>query len=491
MKIRAFNIRLLGGILSFCLFNAVEAGAPMWTFTPLTATTIAVPSNDTAIVQYLVTNQSSKTHTLSMQSIKGISQLTTGNGICGNPFILTPKSACTLSLRVDGELLNSPVFNGPIVCQLGSTSACYRPSVTNILRITQAPPITNATISVTGSPLSLTTNGSTGILIINNLSLNVTATNIQSNFAGTGLDGYVTETGNTCANVPPQASCTLTYTTGNTGVSLTNFPIQGSNTNTITASIQIDQGVTLTNISPASGAAAGGTGVTLTGTALSGTTSVTFGGIAATSVNVVDSTTVTAVTPAHAVGAVDVQITTPAGSDVLTNGYTYLATAVGQPAYGGIIACLNGGLNNLIAANADNSANIQWGGVGITTNATSTTDGASNTDAMIATLGNNALAAKLCDNYEIDSQGHTPCQAGNTCYSDWFLPAGDNSLASGQLNCLYTNHDAIGNFTNGPYWSSTEFNETFAYHQYFDNGSQNISGKAASHLVRCVRLFTP
>jgi fructose/tagatose bisphosphate aldolase len=79
---------------------------------------------------------------------------------------------------------------------------------------------------------------------------------------------------------------------------------------------------------------------------LTGATGVTFGGSAATSVNVVNSTTVTAVTPAHAAGAVDVVITTPSGSATDTNGYTYLTTAVGQSAYGGKIACLNGSLNN-------------------------------------------------------------------------------------------------------------------------------------------------
>ncbi|WBV69267.1 IPT/TIG domain-containing protein [Legionella pneumophila] len=100
----------------------------------------------------------------------------------------------------------------------------------------------------------------------------------------------------------------------------------------------------------------------LTGTGLTGATAVTFGGIAATSVNVVNSTTVTAVTPAHAIGPVDVVIDTPVGGATLANGYTYLTTAVGQPSGGGIIACLNPG-NNLIAATTDISTGIVWGGL--------------------------------------------------------------------------------------------------------------------------------
>ena len=479
--------------MALCLFSTADAGSPLWTFTPLTATTLSVPSNDTATVQYTVTNQSSRVHTLSMQPIQGITQLTTGLGVCGNPFILTGKASCTLSLQVNGSQLTSSINDGPIVCEQGSTLQCYRPASANILVITQAAAITDATITVTGSPLTLTTNGPTGTLTINNTSLIVAATNIASSFTGTALDGNVTETGNTCSSVAPQASCTLTYTPGSTVVSQTNFPIQGSNTNAVTAAIQIDAGITLSGVSPSSGAASGGTGVTLTGVGLTGATGVTFGGTAATSVNVVNSTTVTAVTPAHAAGAVDVVITTPSGSATATNGYTYLTTAVGQSAYGGTIACLNGGLNNLVAATADNSTGIRWGGFGTNIpSAESTTDGQTNTTNIVAVLGvGSTYAAGLCSNYAVDSLGNTPCQSGNTCYSDWFLPAGNNTTSSGQLNCLYTNRSVVGGFASAYYWSSTEFDALDAWVQYFSGGGQVIGDKNFDRRVRCVRAFTP
>lgn len=428
-----------------------------------------------------------------MQSIQGITQLTTGLGICSNPFILRGKASCTLSLQVNGSQLTQPISDGPIVCEQGSTLQCYRPASANILAITQATAITDATITVTGSPLTLTTNGPTGTLTINNTSLIVEATNIASSFTGTALDGNVTETGNTCASVAPQASCTLTYTPGSTVVSQTGFPIQGSNTNAVTAAIQIDAGVTLSSVSPSSGAASGGTGVTLTGVGLTGATGVTFGGTAATSVNFVNSTTVTAVTPAHAAGAVNVVITTPSGSATATNGYTYLTTAVGQSAYGGTIACLNGGLNNLVAATADNSTGIQWGAYGTNIpSAESTTDGQTNTTNIVAVLGvGSTYAAGLCSNYAVDSLGNTPCQTGNTCYTDWFLPAGNNTAPSGQLNCLYTNKTAISGFASAPYWSSAENNTNLAWFQSFVGGIQGSSDKRNAYHVRCVRGFTP
>lgn len=80
---------------------------------------------------------------------------------------------------------------------------------------------------------------------------------------------------------------------------------------------------TVTNCSPNAGALAGGTTVTLTGTNFTGATGVTFGGSSATSVTVVNDTTITCVTPSHAAGAVDVVVTTPSGSGTLTSGYTY------------------------------------------------------------------------------------------------------------------------------------------------------------------------
>jgi len=241
-------------------------------------------------------------------------------------------------------------------------------------------------------------------------------------------------------------------------------------------------------VNPSSGTASGGTGVTLTGTGLTGATSVTFGGGSATSVNVIDSTTVTAVTPAHAAGAVDVMIATPGGGATLTNGFTYMATAIGQPSSGGTIACLDGGSQNLIANTADNSSGIEWGGSGTVTNAQSDTDGAANTSTIVGMLGAGPYAAQLCNDYEVDSQGNTPCQAGNTCYDEWFLPARD------QLSCLFTNRVAIGGFSSGTYWSSTESSgnpSTAAWAQTFSAGTQSDQSKDLNHRVRCVRTFVP
>jgi len=80
---------------------------------------------------------------------------------------------------------------------------------------------------------------------------------------------------------------------------------------------------TFTSITPATAEGAG-TAVTIKGTGFgrAGTT-VAIGGVAATSVVVVDEETITAVTGAHAAGVVNVVITTTAGAVTATNAFTY------------------------------------------------------------------------------------------------------------------------------------------------------------------------
>src|ERR1019366_3912614 len=81
----------------------------------------------------------------------------------------------------------------------------------------------------------------------------------------------------------------------------------------------------VTSVSPNNGPAAGGTAVTITGANFATGATVTFGGTAATNVVVVNSTTITATTPAGSAGAVTVTVTNPGGqSGSLANGFTYV-----------------------------------------------------------------------------------------------------------------------------------------------------------------------
>ena len=71
---------------------------------------------------------------------------------------------------------------------------------------------------------------------------------------------------------------------------------------------------TVTSVSPNGGPPGGGTSVTITGTDLAGATAVTFGGAAAAQFAVNGATSITAVSPRGAIGAVDVTVTTGNGT---------------------------------------------------------------------------------------------------------------------------------------------------------------------------------
>lgn len=81
---------------------------------------------------------------------------------------------------------------------------------------------------------------------------------------------------------------------------------------------------TITSLSPTSGSISGGTTVTIFGTNLSTTTSVTIGGVLA-AFGVINSTTLAVITPSNTAGSVDIVITTLGGSATVVDGFTYVA----------------------------------------------------------------------------------------------------------------------------------------------------------------------
>lgn len=89
---------------------------------------------------------------------------------------------------------------------------------------------------------------------------------------------------------------------------------------------------TFSGIFPETGSSMGGTNVMIFGTGFNGATAVTFGGVAATTYTVLSATQISATTPPHASGAVDVIITIPGGAVTGTGAYTYLPA----PTFSGI-----------------------------------------------------------------------------------------------------------------------------------------------------------
>ena len=98
---------------------------------------------------------------------------------------------------------------------------------------------------------------------------------------------------------------------------------RGTSTNAGTVTVSAPTTPTVSTVAPATGAAAGGTAVTISGTNLTGATWVMFGGTNGTAFSVVNATTITVTTPAHAAGAVSVVVLHPTGNVTKANGFTY------------------------------------------------------------------------------------------------------------------------------------------------------------------------
>ncbi|MGO9880317.1 MAG: IPT/TIG domain-containing protein [Acidimicrobiales bacterium] len=169
----------------------------------------------------------------------------------------------------------------------------------------------------------------------------VTAVSPTSGPSTGGTSVTITGTGFTGASAVNFGTAAATSFTVNSSTSITATSPAGSGTVDVTvttpggtsATSAADQfgytsssPPTVTGVSPSSGPAAGGTSVTVTGTAFSGATAVKFASTAATSFTVNSSTSITATSPAGT-GAVNVTVTTPGGTSATSaaDQFSYVA----------------------------------------------------------------------------------------------------------------------------------------------------------------------
>jgi hypothetical protein len=83
-------------------------------------------------------------------------------------------------------------------------------------------------------------------------------------------------------------------------------------------------GLGISAVTPNTGPAAGGTTVTITGHGYLASVQVRFGTAPAASVQIVNSTTLTAITSPHNAGVVDVLVHSGGASTALTGAFTYV-----------------------------------------------------------------------------------------------------------------------------------------------------------------------
>ena len=180
---------------------------------------------------------------------------------------------------------------GPVTIAV-TTPAGSVTSSTNLF--TYSDPATIAAVS----PSTGTTAGGTTIAITGT---NFTGTTAVS-LGGTPVKSFTITSATTITAVTAAAATagpvTIAVTTPSGTVT--------SSTNLFTYSVPPP---TITSVSPNTGTTAGGTAIALTGTNFTGATAVSVGGGPVTSLKVISATSITAVTPAHILGAVPIAIT--------------------------------------------------------------------------------------------------------------------------------------------------------------------------------------
>jgi hypothetical protein len=232
----------------------------------------------------------------------------------GGSVTLTSSSASGNQWYVNGNPIGGATAQTYVAAVAGdysvivTTSGCS--SSASAATTVTVNPIPNATITVGASMAS---GSSAGASVAN--------AGVGATYAWSITNGTITAG----AGTP-----NITFTAGaagtlNLGVTVTRGGCSDTKSANVTVTA-VAPTVSVTAVNPSSGTRLGGLTVTITGSGFNAGAGVTFGGTAATNVVVVNATTITAKTPAHAAGSVSVTVTnTDTSTSTLASGYTFLA----------------------------------------------------------------------------------------------------------------------------------------------------------------------
>ena len=337
----------------------------------------------------------------------------------------------------------------------------------------------------------------------------VSGSKLIGNITGNAATATLATTATTAGNITATTNTTLTSLTNlNTVGTITSGVWNGTaiannklvNSSTTLGSTTMSLGGTVTSVSGLSSVTSTEFTGALTGNA---STATTAGNITATT-----NTTLTSLANLATVGTITSgvwsgtavavgkggtgltaagtsgQVLTSTGSGTLTwTGTHYIGESYGG---GKVFYVYDNGKHGLIAATSNQSTAMRWYG-GSCTNTRARGDGVGaglkNTAIIIANQGavdGNEFAATVCNEYSV-----TETVGGiTTIYGDWYLPS------KHELNLLYLQKTVVGGVANGIYWSSTEYDDKYAWGQGFPSGSQSSHlGKEFPFYVRAIRSF--
>ncbi|ASQ45125.1 D-alanyl-D-alanine carboxypeptidase precursor [Legionella clemsonensis] len=101
-----------------------------------------IMANSIVSIQYLVTNQTTKTRQLTMRPIPGVTVFNPGQvDACTLPFTLAPGQSCRLNLRLHASQMGPGVSQGPVICKTRGNDSqpdpflCSQPSYQDSLHV--------------------------------------------------------------------------------------------------------------------------------------------------------------------------------------------------------------------------------------------------------------------------------------------------------------------------------------------------------------------
>jgi hypothetical protein len=225
--------------------------------------------------------------------------------------ILTLLAVNALMKSVDGLFSNDT----------SSTSSIFK-KVFDLLKQTTGNDLLGTTLPVITSvnPSSGSTTGTTAVTIYGSYFTSATSVTFDGNAAtSVSVVNSGTITAITPANSAGPASVIVTTPSGSNG------------SNSFFTYVAAEEPPlplpTITSINPNFGPYTGGTGVTISGSNLTSATSVTFNGVQMTSLTVVNSATITGFTPEGSIGAANLVVTTPIGTNSAANLFNYVGAA--------------------------------------------------------------------------------------------------------------------------------------------------------------------
>lgn len=212
---------------------------------------------------------------------------------------------------------------------------------------------------------------------------------------------------------------------------------------------------TVTSISPSSGAIAGGTSVTITGTGFTGATAVDFGSTPATVTATTSDTSITATSPATSTAGVDdVTVTTPEGTSTKSTADRFIYTAPVLATTTPVISDVS--VNDIGTSTAtitwttdtDSTSQVSYG----TSASYGSTSALNTTPTMSHSVDITGLSEATLYHFDVSSGDISGTATSSDMVFDTASTASTTPLAVTGIDTLQGNATADGTFADGWQW---------------------------------------